>query len=558
MRISFRQKLFISLLALSMIPLFVLGVNAYNIAQRTLRLQAEAGFLQTAREAAMSLNARIEALQKTLTFIVGDYELTASLHNEEPSYYARYANIMSVLRSRFGIAEAGNPELEELSIYSANGLINYQTDEIQTIKEAESFPWYTETMGKNGMVWSADSEGITGVYHLLKPTRSAPDNLLTGHIKTGDLLWDNGLRELDHDIMILSGGGIVIPFQNVTTQNAYIDAGLPDALPANMELDGYFLSAEQLPVNGWTLIFAVPKENLIQNPVSILWGTGGLLLLVLAGVALLSLLLSRTLTRRILALNESMREIEAGNLHAEIKLGPDDEVGQLTRQFKTMLDYLIYLIDDVYKNNLLRREAELTALYAQIKPHFLYNTLSLIHWMALREGAEEISILATNMTVYYRTMLNRGQRYITLEGELDNVRAYCGIQLIAQKSSFDVEYQVDESLLSLLMVNMVLQPLVENSIKHGINLLEGVRGRIVISADIEGEFLLLTVEDNGVGMDAETAQGMFAHPASGYGISNIQDRIVLDGGDAYGISVASEKGKGTCVKVRLPIRTQQE
>ena len=198
-------------------------------------------------------------------------------------------------------------------------------------------------------------------------------------------------------------------------------------------------------------------------------------------------------------------------------------------------------------------QSELTFLKNQINPHFLYNSLSLINWKALEIGSDDISKATLALSRYYRTSLNKGKNTMSIREEIDNVRSYLQIQEMFHDYSFTVKMDVAEDILDYRTLNLILQPLAENAIAHGIDRRRGSEpGVITISGRRDGDCVVLSVADNGVGMEQEKAQTILTEKSSGYGVRNVNSRIQLEYGEAYGLSIESEPGKGTKVTVRIP------
>jgi two-component system sensor histidine kinase YesM len=270
---------------------------------------------------------------------------------------------------------------------------------------------------------------------------------------------------------------------------------------------------------------------------------------------------SAGIARPIVKLRRLMEEAETGNLDVRFPDPPNDEVGRLGQSFNTMIAEISKLLDQVYVEQQKKREAEFRILQAQIKPHFLYNTLDTIHWMAQEKGAADIVGIVDALTRLFRISLSKGRDVIRLEEELDHVTSYLVIQKIRYLDKFDYSLDIDPELLSSPVVKLTLQPLVENAIYHGIKEKAG-KGSLAISARREGEALVLTVSDNGAGMtpDAlaalERNLGKDEDPVSqGFGVFSVHHRIRLVFGEAWGLSYRSAPGEGTTVRVRQPLGT---
>ena len=204
------------------------------------------------------------------------------------------------------------------------------------------------------------------------------------------------------------------------------------------------------------------------------------------------------------------------------------------------------------------KESELRALQAQINPHFLYNTLDIIVWMIENEQKTEAVKVVTALARFFRISLSRGKSLITVKDELEHVRNYLMIQQMRFKNKFTYTIESDDEVLELASLKLMLQPLVENAIYHGMEYMDG-DGEIFVRAWQEEKELYLEVRDNGLGMTEEQVESLFtdtAHVASkrgsGIGVRNVNERIKLYFGAEYGLSIESEPDEGTAVKIHLP------
>ena len=216
------------------------------------------------------------------------------------------------------------------------------------------------------------------------------------------------------------------------------------------------------------------------------------------------------------------------------------------------------LIKEVYVSKIVQKELEMKALQAQINPHFLYNTLSLINWKALTAGEEDISKMTLAMSTFYRTALNKGKNTLSVEDELKNTKAYLEIQSMIHDNDFDYEIIVEPEILGYESLNLILQPFVENAIAHGIERkTDGGRGRITIRGWSKDDCVWFSVEDNGEGMSRQTASQILTMDSKGYGVRNINERIQLFYGEEYKVEVESELGKGTKMILHFPINNKK-
>jgi two-component system, sensor histidine kinase YesM len=273
-------------------------------------------------------------------------------------------------------------------------------------------------------------------------------------------------------------------------------------------------------------------------------------------------LIVRALLGRLERLVAAMRSVEEGDLSLELEAGPPDEFGELSSSFNSMLRRIEGLVAEVVRLERAEKKAEIAALEAQINPHFLYNTLSTITWEARKCGAREVEELSIALSKFYRATLSRGRGLVSLGEELDMLDAYIIIQERRMGDRLSVSVDVEEGAKALFVPKVILQPIVENAIKHGFEpRREG--GAIAVTARRKpGGKLVIAIADDGVGMapdmawrinaGEETGGGGSDGGGSGFGLRNIRERITFRFGPGYGLSVRSSRGEGTTVELVLP------
>lgn len=214
--------------------------------------------------------------------------------------------------------------------------------------------------------------------------------------------------------------------------------------------------------------------------------------------------------------------------------------------------FMKILKKNLYEVKQRQLELELETLQIRVDPHFLYNIMDTINWIAIEGDFERVCEISSELSNYYRTNLNDGKSITTLARELENIQSYLRLQMIAMSNSFDVEYDIDENLLHYQICNCTLQPLVENAVLHGIKPLRGRRGKIIVRFLSEGDDILLCIIDNGVGLEQKS---FFSQKGSGYGIRNVAERIKLYFGKEYTVCIQPRKDdEGTCAIVHIPKR----
>lgn len=316
----------------------------------------------------------------------------------------------------------------------------------------------------------------------------------------------------------------------------------------------YLIFSQELKTTGWEIYLYKPYSDIRASISNI---ANGVIMIIIVCVLLLCMiipLLSGSVANRLEHLTYRIQKINLDNLEEKIGGEGKDEVGILISNINKMLGRIHSLIDEVYKTKLAKKRFELKALQAQINPHFLYNTMSLINCQAILVGQKEISELSQAISNFYRTALNKGKDTIFVRDELENTKAYLYIQSVMHNHNFDIEYDIDEAVYTEKIINLILQPLVENAIEHGIDCkINGERGHLFISAKKKEEKVIFTVEDNGAGIPENKTDTLLQTGTSGYGIKNVNDRIQLLYGSAYGITIHSREGQGTKVEICIPV-----
>ncbi|MFP4977785.1 sensor histidine kinase [Paenibacillus sp. CN-4] len=304
---------------------------------------------------------------------------------------------------------------------------------------------------------------------------------------------------------------------------------------------------------GWRIILFKPYQDVVE-------GISGLftrLLLVAFLCFLLAvigvILFSRSITQPLKRLIRQMNKIGHGNFDIQLDSDYTNEIGQLNERFLNMSDKIHELMEESEREQKQLREMELKALQSQINPHFLYNTLDAINWMAIRLKAPEISKMTANLGKFFRLSLNKGHELTTIAAELEHLGAYVHIMRYKHNDRFEYEENIAPELLSCETIKIILQPLVENCFVHGLGPNKG-EGKIIVSGRVTGDHIVFDVWDNGPGVDVEwlnsTLQRGF-ESRLGYGIHNVNQRIRLHYGYNFGLTFL-EVDQGTLAQIRLP------
>ena len=283
------------------------------------------------------------------------------------------------------------------------------------------------------------------------------------------------------------------------------------------------------------------------------------IIISVAAAILLSKALAKHITRPLRELEMNMREVQDGNFSVRETHGGSKEVESLSRSFQVMVTRIEDLMEEVRLTEAVKRQRELDALQAKINPHFLYNTLDSVVWMAETGNNQGVVKMVTSLASLFRISIAKGHDTITLKEELSHVESYLDIQAMRYKDKFRFSISLPAELENAPTIKLIIQPIVENSIYHGIKYLQE-EGNIEIKAEETDGKIRITVRDNGVGMSPEVLASLLdkskehdhISDGNGIGLINIDERIRLSYGEEYGLSIESEPDEGTTVTITIP------
>ena len=330
-----------------------------------------------------------------------------------------------------------------------------------------------------------------------------------------------------------------------------------DVVTAGKGDDEKIYALSHSETTGWTIVGCMNMSELLKNSRK----ARSIYVLVALGLIAVALVISseiaRNITFPIQKLRDSMKRVQKGDFSAaEIEVYSDNEIGSLTRSFNVMTHKIQDLMAQNIQEQEQKRKIELKALQSQINPHFLYNTLDSIIWMAEGKKNEEVVLMTASLARLLRQSISIENELVTIGQEVEYVRSYLTIQKMRYKDKLEFEINVDPRITHAQIIRLVLQPIVENAIYHGLKYKES-KGMLKVHGYELGERIIIDITDDGVGMDEETLKHIYDkhkvnYHSNGVGVYNVQQRPVLYYGKEYGIIYHSEKGKGTTATVVIP------
>jgi len=581
--IPIRYKIITLLLLISILPSIALGSLISLTVSKIIDNQVTDHTLQLIGQANKSLESSVENLQNISYLISFDPAIENFLYENESIEDSEAIDDYQMRQFLKGFTTV-YPEIAGILVVNSDG--EYISNEIypRSVKSLLNENWYKEALINKGIfeiighpsernitnhVHYKDSEIVSGVRAILDSE--------TQEVK-GVILIDLKLRNISETIenvrpgksgflMVIDDEGDTIYSPNSQLLN-HIN---PDWFEGEMsgtfskgvngtELQFIYLKSA---FTNWTTIGVFSTSDSIIEVQEIKFYVVSFLFVVcLLGIGL-SYYLSYSMSRPIGQLISIMNKAETGDLSVRYDGHRQDEIGWLGRSFNTMLAQINRLISLTELQERQKREAELRVLQAHIKPHFLYNTLDTINWMARKKGADDVAEVVNSLSRLFRIGLSKGKDMIQLNEEIEHIHSYLKIQSARYKNKLNYSIQVDPEIEKASVIKLVLQPIVENAIYHGIKERRGP-GNISINAMEQNGNIIIKVLDDGVGIPMERLDLLRENLAAdfhatdetkkiGYGVMNVQARIKLTFGDPYGIHVESEVSKGTIVTILLPI-----
>lgn len=309
---------------------------------------------------------------------------------------------------------------------------------------------------------------------------------------------------------------------------------------------------------GWKIVGVSFMEENFQNNFQIRMFVLFLFIFTILLLLVANTFVSSKIADPIMELEKSVKELEQGHLDTHIAIGGSYEIRHLGETIKSMAEQMRKLMQDIVTEQESKRKSEFDALQSQINPHFLYNTLDSIVWMVENERYQEAIVMVTSLAGFFRVGLSKGKNIITLKDELNHAGSYITIQHMRFRDKFTFHINVEEEILSMATIKLIVQPLLENAVYHGMEFMDG-DGEIEVNAYAKENSLYIDVTDNGMGIPEEEIDGLLKRDSkhrgkgSGIGLKNVHERIQLYFGENYGLTILSEADVGTTVRIHLPL-----
>ncbi len=635
---SLQRKLSVVVAGSMIVPMLALGLFAFVISSNITEEKTKLTGSDMLKQMDANLRFMLEDIETLSIFLIGERDLQTYLAGPDDDEAKR-----TELVGRMTNLAASKPYIANIAIYPERFDARLST---ATWYENELPEEAAKAIAGGRKTWSGvyeirDYAGMEQVITLFRPIRSIYDFRRLGWLAIS-LDEQELARNLESPefgqgmgkVELVGGDGTILSSADKSRLGRPLDDyapglfallpgrspegdGVSEPLPASMNISGSVIYGEgdgkstvlyrHEPLTGWMLVGSVPYDQYRAENRYILTLTAEVVGVSVLVCTLLIWFTVRRITRPLRVLTRHLSRIDPERPLPRFPATSDDEIGRLGHSYNMLGAHIERLKREVIRGEARKKEADLRALQAQINPHFLYNTLSSIHWIALMSGERRIADMVEGLSDFLRISLNQGKDYCPVEQEVAHIRNYVRVQSIRFPDKFTVEYFVDETLKDKWMLKLLLQPLVENALIHGIQKREGI-GTITIFIQPEGKRMNVTVMDDGLGMNAErlqevrqslllpaadgeengrsgrsgtalaettatavtdeaaptaatmaitatasTAATTATGLSAGYGLRNVNERLLLHYGREAGLSIDSREGEGTQVSFSIPI-----
>lgn len=564
-----KRKLIFSFSILIVIPMVVLGIFSLQSSTRVINEQSAQYYRNTLSQTAEYYKNIFSEIEAFSYLLIGNEDLNYLLNSKEVTKeyidaYDRFDMLSEYFMSK--------PYILSLSA-SKDGRIIYQKG--AAVPQEEKNQWYERAVNLKGkVVWSdaytmknlidlPDAKVVSLYREIIDLDRNTPIGVI--RITVSEETLYNLYKDLDlgegAKVYIIDKNGLVISHPNKdfiglpALEKEFIDK-IKDSKKFNTRIlsNNRVAFSYRIGTSDYSILGIIPLETINNESIPV----KSLIMLTLFGclvfAAILMFYLSKRIVEPIKLLSEKMDAVERGNFDVFVSVKVQDDMGKLANHFNNMVIRIKTLIRDLYEVKLREKEAELKALQEQINPHFLYNTLDTIRWTARKNGDFESSEYIEVLSSILRYNLNNGLYDTDIGSEMSNLMDYIFLQEKRYGDKISVYFNIDESLFGYKIIKLSIQPLLENSIKHGFSN-KNSEGYIFVDGELSEGNIKITVTDNGVGANEKTINEIINSKTETervYALKNINERIKLHFGDEYGLKFYSSKDNGTKVEIVFP------
>ncbi|WP_235941283.1 cache domain-containing sensor histidine kinase [Paenibacillus puerhi] len=584
-----RTMLLLSYLVIILLCIALVGTISFYISYRSMSERVETSSLQIVRQIENNMDNDFQNKRNLLLApyysqeYIDGINAYPTMDDQERFVFRR--KLGDLYLKSFNITPIR--DFIRFQIYFSNGdLMNSSDNQAPwTSREVRESEWFQRTVASDGRVYfssppeggqAGKNEAAAYASSILIRDFANPDYYIVVRVEYNTALFDsvgqNDSLSANSRLLILDENNRPI-YASPGAREAAAETGLLSQLTNHNgklwlegEQDSQLVTYTRSDYSNWKIVLIMPKKDIFGPLDQIKTATLLTALIAFMVTFFISVLFGRSLTNPILVLYKTINRVKRGDFSVRVAVTRQDEIGLIASNFNDMQDELQQLIESKYINQIKLQQVELAMLHSQINPHFLYNTLDSIKAMADYYEAGKIGDMAQSLADMFRYNIKNTSSVVTLREELEQIEAYMSIQSIRFEDKITYEREIEEALLSVTVLKMTLQPLVENAVFHGIEPKLG-RCRLRVSATTEGGHMRLTISDDGVGIDAERLRSLrerlnesvfnedtaFSAEEGGIGIRNVYARYTIRFRDRFRFEIASEPGAGTAISLLIPL-----
>lgn len=569
-KISFFAKLFICFAVISIVPVALLGTLTYIISSNVSMRNVEYQAMNTVNNATSSLERTVGEYKSALSYFCTDNEIINMISTNQVTESSRTS-----IYQKMYILLAGKSTKVAMHVIKADGTFQISTSvipEVYTLKNHSDWGVFRKI--------NLTDDTVTYSNRYVSQTGKSYSMAVAHSIKQHGEIVAYAIIDIPADVFqtALDAVNVSLPIRyTIVDENNYLlydenFIALNETF-LNKEFRNQMTSSEQTrklylkdPQRFITwnttkgeyplrVISSIPVDLVVINSNYIMVTTFAVAMAAILLCLVLSPIIIRSLTKPLNAIVRTMNKVQDGDTHARVSLKNNDEFGYIGKSLNSMLDNLNELFaTNLEKQNRLRL-AELKALYAQINPHFLYNTLDSIKWLAKLNGVDDIVLIVSQLGKLLKNSIRNQKDSVLISEEISLIGNYLAIQKIRYSDKFDVDIQIEESILDCVVPKFIIQPIVENAIIHGIEDKVG-KAHLMIKGWHEENKIIFEVKDDGVGIPGEKLDRIRkltqATNDDSIGIANVNKRIKLYYGEEYGLEIKSAENIGTITYITMP------
>ena len=574
---SIRTKLIIGFLAILLPLVLILSIVFYSYSAKIVLKQSLEQTREIVEQFSISLDNYMGLMRNKMEILADSPTIQEELNTHQDkedikndSFYSRNKRIRRIMLQIYSSVTMNDVEI--YGINETNHYLSLWSKKYEIPDKDILFENANLSKGRSVLVNNINDADTIQMIKMVKDLQTYKP---IGYIRFG--LKRNYIEKMAKNINFGSDGSVVIFDENLNKISGIAhDSALSKLLKEKPSIGNFSYSEgknEYTAVHihsdstGWTTVGVIPLRYINKDLAGIQYLTVIIIVLTIIIGVTVSVIIAQSLILPLENTVNALEKFSRGDFAVRLKENRCDEIGKLNRIFNKAIKEINELMQKVTQSEILNKEMEFKTLQSQMNPHFLYNTLDTINWLAFKEKQTEICNLVAAISSLIRASISNKKSIITIEQELDYVKNYIYIQHIRYKDRFDTIYDIDESLLKQAVPKLIIQPIVENAIIHGIENSKN-KNLLYISVKRENECIIIIVKDTGIGMTDEKVSELLKEPLNAegdeqkahtnLGLYAVHKRIQLMYGDLYGLTVQSQAGEGTTVTLHIPFTKKQE